>query len=111
MTEMAYVATVPGCECIVACVVDDPAHSRDTARDIAVWVRVTRPDGTALTLRLEHQLLYVLNHLPASSGAMASGTDVSPGTMAALRRRLKRVWEQEAGLSWPPTPGCWTVLR
>ena len=39
MSEMAYVATVPGCECIVACVVDDPAHSRDTARDIAVWVR------------------------------------------------------------------------
>ena len=38
-TEMAYVATVPSCGCMVACTVDDPKHARDTAKEVASWVR------------------------------------------------------------------------
>lgn len=36
---MAYIATVPGCGCMVACTVDVPEHARDTARELASWVR------------------------------------------------------------------------
>lgn len=38
-TEMAYVATVPGCGCVVAATVDAPEYARDTAKEVASWVR------------------------------------------------------------------------
>ena len=36
---MAYVATVPGCGCVVATTVDAPEYARDTAKEVAAWVR------------------------------------------------------------------------
>ncbi len=38
MSEMAYYATMD-CGCLVAAMVDDPTHKKDTAKEIASWAR------------------------------------------------------------------------
>ncbi|MHB8409867.1 MAG: hypothetical protein ACYDHY_17570 [Acidiferrobacterales bacterium] len=81
------------------------------SRHDLAFVRVTRPDGSKLTLRLEHQLCYVLANIGQTAAEMASGTDVSPRVMANQRRRLRRIWEQEAGLPWPPVDDGWEVME
>lgn len=35
----AYVARTPGCLCVVAATVDRPEYKRDTAKNVADWVR------------------------------------------------------------------------
>jgi hypothetical protein len=54
-----YVAKKPGCGCVVAGCVDKPKYAKDTAKDVARWIKdgleVSRVQGGVALSRCTHK--------------------------------------------------------